>query len=193
MYDTIKLVRVSLKEFRKTLYKNYKKIFPSDERKSYKILKRTYKLGVTKFFEIRNNHFIIGFMITNEVKDNKFVQLDYFAIFKEYQSRGYGSKALSLLKNEFKDYFAIFGEVEALGYGSNEYENKQREKRYKFYIKNNFRPLSFNILFFNVVYTPYVMELTRYIDDNEIIKNALEIYKVIAGNKLIDKNFKVID
>ena len=94
----MELKKVDVKEFQKNLYKEYKKIFPSDERKSLGHIKKLFVRGNLEILEILDEDKIVGFFITNILKNNPYVILDYFAIFPENQSKGYGSKAINLLK-----------------------------------------------------------------------------------------------
>lgn len=60
------------------------------------------------------------------------VLLDYFAIYKEYQNKKYGTKAIEIFKSFFQAYDGVYGEIEKNGLGKNAEENKIREKRIQF-------------------------------------------------------------
>lgn len=90
----IELKSVDIKEFKKNLYSQYMKLFPKNERKPLSFLKECYVRKILTILEIIDDKEIVGFMILNKLPKSKYLQLDYFAIFEQYQSKGYGSKAL---------------------------------------------------------------------------------------------------
>ena len=66
----MELKKVDVKEFQKSLYKEYKKIFPSDERKSLGHIKKFFVRGNLEILEILDEDKIVGFFITNILKNN---------------------------------------------------------------------------------------------------------------------------
>ena len=75
----------------------------------------------------------MGFIITNSLANNPYLQLDYLGIFETEQKKGYGSDAILLLKENSKEFAGIFIEIEKPGWGENEKENLIRQKRAAFY------------------------------------------------------------
>lgn len=84
--DTITLLYIDINEFKESLYLYYIDIFPEDERKSLDLLKSSYNRGYTKIIKIQNNDILVGFMILNQIKNNGYAVLDYFAILPQYLS-----------------------------------------------------------------------------------------------------------
>lgn len=128
----IKIISVDIKEFRKIIYPEYKKMFLRLERKSYSILRKNFNDDILKIYKIEDNNIFIGFMMTNSLRESKYIQLDYFAVLPEFQNKGYGTKALELLKEQSKGYSGIFMEIEKVGLGKDNHENFIREKRKNF-------------------------------------------------------------
>ena len=189
----MELKPLELKQFKKEIYKYYKELFPTEERKPYRILKKSYNKGITIILGIKEIDKFIGFMIINKIKDNQYLQLDYFAIFKEYQSKGYGKKSIKELKEKYNSYNGIFIEIEKLGLGENEEENIQRERRAKFYEQLGFVKLHNDLELYKVIYSPYVLFCTNIReDDKKIINDIFKIYNQILGEKRINKNCKVL-
>lgn len=189
----IELVDVNINEFKKLIYPEYKKLFPRLERKTYSILKKIFSEDILKIYKIEENDDFIGFMMTNSLKSSKYIQLDYFAILPQYQNKGYGTKALKLLKDKFKVYNGIFIEIEKLGLGKNDHENILRKKRKKFYEKIGFCKLNFELDLYKVIYTPYVLYTSSIKeDDNEILEDIFNIYNKILGDKRVNKNCKIL-
>lgn len=119
----MELNKISIEEFKYNIYTEYKKLFPELERKSYNTIKATYEKGITDIFEINVDNDIVGFVIANHLENNPYIQLDYFAIFGKHQNKGYGTKALKILKEIYKEKVGIFIEIE-----KSRFRRKQRRK-----------------------------------------------------------------
>lgn len=190
----MELLEVNITEFNKLVYPEYLRLFPKLERKPYKVLERTIIENIAKALKIVVNNKFVGFFIVNTLKNNSIVQLDYFAILPEYQSKGYGSKAINLLKEKYVNSDGIFIEIEKVGIGENEEENIIREKRSKFYERLGFYKLNFDINMYTVIYSTYLLPNTDKKDilEERIIENIFEIYNAILGEKRVKSNIKVI-
>lgn len=187
------LKEINYKEFKKDVYIRYIELFPQNERKGLWIIRSNMKKGIIKIFKIIEQDKFLGFMIINNIDDNKYVQLDYFAILPEYQSKGYGSKAILELKEKYKNKKAIFIEVEKEGYGKTEEENIIRKKRAKFYERLGFIKTKYDLEFLKVLYSTYVLPINNQeIDQEEMINSIILIYNKIAGKKIVNKYCKVI-
>lgn len=177
----VSLIDVDLKRFKEKIYDKYLKLFPISERKPYKLIEKMVNKGITKIWGITDNNIIVGFMIVNKVKNNTCIHLDYFAIFQEYQSKGYGTKAIKQLVNKYPKHYKIFIEIEKVGEGKNKQENEIREKRAKFYERLGFSKMNFDIYLYGVTYSAYILNYCN--DDLENIKKDIyKIYNEILGN-----------
>lgn len=187
------LKKVDIKEFKKVIYPEYKSIFPEVERKDYADIKKSYNNNITDIIEIIVEEQFVGFFITDSLKDNPYILLDFFAILPKYQNNGYGSEAIKLLKEMYKDYDGIFIEIEKIGNGDNEKENQIRQRRAKFYENLGFHKLGFDIELFTVLFSAYMLPCSKNIFvDEKVIKNILEIYNAILGEEKIKKNCNII-
>ncbi|MBO5478292.1 MAG: GNAT family N-acetyltransferase [Clostridia bacterium] len=189
----MQLVKVNMDEFKIDIYPEYLKLFPEDEQKPYLLIEKSVNNNIMNIFKIVVDNRMVGFIITNTLKENGCVQLDYFAILPEYQSKGYGSKAMELLKEESKEYYGIFIEIEKPGLASSEEENKIRQKRAKFYERLGFIKLKFGLNLFNVIYSTYLLPCSKEnILEEKVIEDIFEIYNAISGEKRIKENCKLI-
>lgn len=189
----LRLTEINFKEFKKEIYPKYVKLFPKNERKSLYYIKKPYLKGITKLVKIVDDDTTVGFLIYNTLPNNKYVQLDYFAIYKQFQNKKYGSKAIKLFKEFFHDYNGIYGEVEKIGLGKNEEENKIREKRIKFWESLGFQLFDFDLELFKVIYSPCILKTKEFeLDEDEVMKSAFEIYNALLGEKNVSKNCKVL-
>ena len=189
----MELININFKEFREDVYQKYIEIFPEEERKTLETIERNYNKNITRFIKIDEENKLIGFFIMNSIENDRYMQLDYFAILPEYQNKGYGTKAIKELKKVVPNYDAIFVEIEKLGYGANKVENKIREKRAKFYDRLEFNKLNvdlkwFNSLFLSIYYLKLNENLTY--DEEEILNNIFEIYYKVHGKKRLTKIVK---
>lgn len=191
----MELINIDYKEFKAEIYQKYIEIFPEEERKTLEAMEKNYNKNITKFIKIDEENELIGFFIMNSIKNNRYMQLDYFAILPEYQNKGYGTKAIKELEKVVQNYDAIFVEIEKLGYGANKEENEIREKRAKFYERLGFHKLDTNLKWFNSLFlSVYYLKLNDNLiyDEEEILNNIFGIYYKVHGKKKVDENCEII-
>lgn len=191
----MELININYEEFKAEIYQKYIEIFPEEERKSLETIEKNYNKNITRFIKIDEEKELIGFCIMNSIENNRYMQLDYFAILPEYQNKGYGTKAIKELEKVVQNYDAIFVEIEKLGYGANTAENEIREKRAKFYERLGFHKLDTNLKWFNSLFlSVYYLKLNDNLiyDEEEILNNIFGIYYKVHGKKKVDENCEII-
>lgn len=175
------------------IYPEYEAMFPEDERKPYEMLESSYNDNITDIIEITVDNQFVGFVLINSVEGNKYAVLDYFAILPRYQNKGYGSKAIKLLKELYKEYEGIFCEVDKAGCGDTDEENMIRERRVKFYENLRFIKLGFDLNLFTVLFSTYILPCSKNeFSDKKVIKSVWKIYVAISGEERVKQNCKVI-
>ena len=189
--EDIELKNIDIDEFKKYIYSYYLDIFPENERKPLKLIKSSYKNQFTNIIKILHKNEMVGFMLLNRVKDKGYVVLDYLAILPQYRNNNFGTKALQILLEQEQENKGIFVEVEKVGLGKDIEENLLREKRKSFYEKVGFKKLNFDLVLFDVIYTPYLFS-NRENDEDTIISEIFNIYESISGKERIRKNCEVI-
>ena len=190
----MELKLIEINEFKKDVYKQYKKLFPKAERKTYKTLEKGYYNRNAVFYKIIEDNNFVGFIITQSVEDKPYILLDYIAILPEYQCNGYGKHAIKELNKIISEkYQGIIIEVEKLGLGKNEKENKIRQRRVDFYKELGAIDLNTDFKLFKIILSLYVLGSGDGIGNNdEIINNLESIYNITLGEKRRSKYCKVI-
>ena len=155
-------------------------------------IKKLYKKEVLKLYKIIDENQFVGFLITTSSKNNKCLKLDFFAILPQYQSKGYGGQVIEKLKEISNNYYGIFIEVEKVGLGKDEEENKIREKRIKFYEKNGFKKLNFEVDVFNVIFSSYILFTNDTIKDEKVLEDVKKLYLAEFGGKKFNKYIEII-
>ncbi len=117
----------------------YEAAFPDDERADFKFLLNG-RYPNYELFAITKENVFLGFIFVTKFKNIAYVV--YFAIKKEFRNCGYGSLALSLLKEKFKDC-AIMLSIEKPA-------SEIQKRRLRFYQKNNFVVTGFELKSNNV-------------------------------------------
>lgn len=188
------LINIGIEEFKKEVYPEYIKIFPKEERKELKTIEQNYDKKITKFIKICENNQFVGFFIINTIKNSQYVQLDYFAILEKYQNKGYGTKAIQLLKKQMEVYDGIFVEIEKLALGKDKQDNLLRERRAKFYENLGFEKLNSELKWFEtLILSIYVLPISTHKDnENEILKDMFQIYISVHGKEKVERDCKVI-
>ncbi len=190
----IKLEEVDYKFFKDNIYEYYVELFPEDERQPLKLLEKLFQENILKFMTIMKDNISVGFIIYVTIKDNPYVWLDYFAIYKQFQNKSLGSNAIKRLKKYFNDKSGIYGEIEKIGKGNTEEENNTRLKRAKFWESLGFEFLDYDLDLYDVLYTPCVLKLdnSKY-SDKEILEYGFSIYKQVQGEENLKKHCFVIE
>lgn len=187
----LELKKANVKEFKKNLYSQYMKLFPKNERKPLSMLKECYVKKILTILEIIDNNQIVGFMMLNKLPKSKYLQLDYFAIFPEFQSKGYGSKALKKLQEISEKYNGIY--IEAEKPDKIDEENNIKNKRIKFYERLGCYKLNLSLELYNVIYTILILPTSdKRENDDKIMKDIFDIYNKVSGKKSIKKYCKII-
>lgn len=125
------------------IYTEMEKQFPDTELKTKASLKKIFSLNEYKFFNIINeDNNICGYFTLLELPNNTAL-IDYFAINKEFHSKGYGTKTFVNIKQKL-NYRGYYLEVEK--------ENPQdinTIRRVKFYKNLGAQILDINYLYPN--------------------------------------------
>lgn len=193
--NRINLKEIDDKEFKRDVYKYYVELFAEDERQPLELLKKLFEEGNLKFVKIMDNEVNVGFLIYVNTQNNPYVWLDYFAVYKEFQSKKYGTDAIKQFKNFFSNYDGIYGEIEKLGLGQNEEENRIREKRFKFWSNLGFELLNIDVYLYEVVYSSCVLKLKENVktSNREILDYGFKLYETVMGKESVEKNCFILD
>ena len=188
----IDLQYVDINIFEKNIYQYYLENFPKEEeRKTLEEFENAYNNGYVKFIQILNNSQLIGFMILN-IKDNGYMILDYLAILPQYRNKGYGTEAVKRLIKLSSKNKGIIIECEKISKKRDYKENTLKIKREKFYEKLGFKKMNFDLLLWNILYTPYVFS-NDYINEDLVASEMLAIYKLIYGKELVNQNCRILN
>lgn len=182
----IEISEIDIKEFENTIYERYTKLFLDEEQREWSKITNTYNQGLEKFYKIVLDNSIIGFFMLEKNKKDYPYYLDYFAIFEEYQNKGYGTKAIKKLLLEIIGNNGLCIEIE-----KEDNDEPITIKRAKFYKKLGFKRIDSEYLLYSVLYTPYVY---NYNCEKETIdKIMFDYYKMNCGEDEMKINCKIVN
>lgn len=121
--------------------------FPPEEYLAPNKLIEMSKEDCFDFYYIEDDNKFIGFVVVQTYKN--LCYLFFLAITKEYRSKGYGGKALKLVKETYPNKIQIV-DFEMLDVNSSNYN--QRIKRREFYLKNGYQETGFFLSYLGVDY-----------------------------------------
>jgi len=182
----VDVIEITIDEFKDAIYNKYVVLFPKEEQREWNKIEKTCKRGIEKMYKIVLDEKTIGFFMLEKINDFPFY-LDYFAIYNEYQNKGYGTQAIERLITKYVNNAGIIGEIEK--------ESKQdinTIKRYKFYEKLGFNKIESEYLLYGVLYTPIAYASHKKYSKDEYDKIFFEYYTVNCGNDAVKKNCKII-
>ncbi len=181
------IIEIDIKEFEEKIYNEYINLFPDEEQREWDKIQISYQRGIEKFYKIVENDMIIGFFMLEKLEENYPYYLDYFGIFKQFQNKGYGTKAIKMLLSKIIGNEELYIEIEK----ENE-ENKVTIKRAEFYKKLNFKRVESEYLLYNVLYTPYIYTQNGEVNKEKVDEIMFNYYIMNCGNEEIQKNCKIV-
>jgi len=181
----IELFEIDIKEFENMIYERYTKLFPEEEQREWSKIRDIYNKGLEKFYKIVLDNLIIGFFMLEKNKKDYPYYLDYFAIFEEYQNKGYGTKAIKKLLIEIIDNKGLCIEIE-----KEDDDEPMTMKRAEFYKKLGFKRIDSEYLLYSVLYTPYVYNYTC--DKETVDKIMFDYYTINCGENEVEINCKIV-
>lgn len=185
--EKMNIIEITIEEFKEKIYKEYIELFPQEEQRQWEKIKESYEKGIEKFYKIVNDDNIIGFIMLEKLTEKYPYYMDYFAIFKKYQGKGFGTKAIKLLLNNVIKDNGLYIEIE-----KEDMNEISTIKRAKFYRELSFQEVDSEYLLYNVYYTPYVYSKNLKLDKTEIDKIMFDYYIANCGKKEVEKNCSLI-
>ena len=140
----MRLAPASETDYLNTLFQLYDQAFPIEERMSHQVLIDMAAQNKCDILAIMDDQQFIGLSICFQQKDIAF--LAYFAIEPSLRGQGYGSQALSLIKQR---YPRLLLEIETT-YLPDSMNQQQRLIRKKFYRRNQLIPTNYTVSCFGV-------------------------------------------
>lgn len=161
----VDVIEITIEEFiDNNIYNEYIKLFPEEEQREWRKIEDTYKKGIEKFYKITLENQTIGFFMLEKLNNDYPFYLDYFAIFNEFQSKGYGTKAIQKLLDKIIIDNGLIAEIE-----KEDIKNPDTIRRFEFYKKLGFKKVESEYLLYNVIYKPII-----YFDTNKYNKEMID-------------------
>ena len=183
----LEIIEIKIEEFENEIYKEYTKLFPEEEQRDWKNIKITYEKGIEKFYKITLDNKTIGFFMLEKAGIDYPYYIDYFAIFKEYQNKGYGTEAIKRLLEKICINEELVIEIE-----KEEEEKPLTIKRANFYKKLGFKKVDSEYLLYKVLYTPYIYTNKSNVDKDKIDEIMFKYYTANSGENAVKNNCKII-
>lgn len=182
----IDVIEITISEFEENIYNKYIKLFPKDEQRHWGKIEKTYSKGIEKFYKIILNNITIGFFMLEKLRDDYPFYLDYFAIFDEFQNKGYGTNAIQILMNKIIHNNGLIAEIE-----KESVDNPITIKRFEFYKRLGFNKIGSEYLLYDVLYTP-IININKNIEKENMDIIFFDYYKTNCGKNAIKTKCKIV-
>ena len=183
----IDVIEITIEEFKNNIYNKYIKLFPKEEQRNWKKIETTINKGIEKLYKITYENITIGFFMLEKINDESPFYMDYFAIYKKFQNKGYGTKAIKVLLSKIVTNKGLIAEIEK------ECKNNPTTiKRFEFYKRLGFKKIESEYLLYNVYYNPIVYGKFENIDKEKYDKIFFDYYLINCGENEVKKNCKII-
>ena len=179
--------KINIEEFENKIYDRYIQLFSKEEQRDWKTIKVAYQNGIEEFYGIYDENSLIGFFMIERINDYPYY-LDYFAIFNEYQSKGYGSLSIKKLLEDVIKEDGLIGEVEKVTE-----TDPITVRRWKFYEKLGFKKFDdveflYTVLFDLIIY-PYNYNITGL----RVAEILYDYYKINIGEEETKRICKIVN
>ena len=178
--------------------------FPSDELKPFSMIEKLWNNrcyfgygfyetdGNNETTEIKSSEPVLrayAFLVADD--STNMLLLDYFAVCEESREKGYGSYALSLLKENCMDFGGILFEVEDDTCTEDEEEKVIRRRRIAFYEKCGVIMTDTKSHVFGVDYKLMVMPLADKDSVRQIDEKLTSMYKLMLPKSVFESVFRL--
>jgi len=137
----LKKVVIEDKAEDKRIHDLYEEAFPPDERLTYWILQRRVKQERAEQWNIYSEEDQwVGWIYVIKIKDRDYIYIFYFAIDANLRGKGYGTKALKVVLEQYKDYRIILCLED---WREDTPDKEKRIKRHNFYLHCGFHDLPY--------------------------------------------------
>lgn len=181
----IDIIEITINEFKKNIYDKYIKLFPEEEQRDWKNIEKNHKKNIEKFYKIQLENITIGFFMLEKLSNDYPVYIDYFAIFNEFQNKGYGTKSIQVLINKIVGTNGLIAEIE-----KESIENPITIRRVEFYKRLGFNKTGSEYLLYDVLYSPITN--INCIDKEKMDSIFFDYYKVNGGENAVKAKCKII-
>lgn len=183
----LEVKQITIEEFEEKIYDKYTDLFPQEEQRDWNKIRESYYDNFEKFYAIYVNNEIIGFFMLEKL-DNCPYYLDYFAIFKKYQSKGYGSESVKKLLSDIVKEDGIIGEIEKV-----DDTDPITVKRWKFYEKLGFNKFDDVCFLFNIVFNIIIYPKDYDFTGKKAAEVLMDYYKINIGEVETKKVCRIIE
>ncbi len=183
----LEFMQIKIEEFENEIYDKYITLFPEDEQRDWDKIKSSYEKEQEKFYKIMFENKIVGFFMLEKCSDAHPYYIDYFAIFKEYQNKGFGTETIKKMLQEIANEDGLCIEIEKA-----DENNTNTLRRAKFYENLGFEKIDSEYVLYDVCYVPYVYMPQKIISKENVDKIMFDYYLMNCGEKEVKERCKII-
>lgn len=167
--------------------------FPDNELKPFSMIEKLMDSGCYEccgFYEKESGELCAyAFMLADS--DTNMLLLDYFAVCEEVRGKGYGSAALSLLKEDYIKWGGMIFEVEDDDTADTDEEKQIRQRRIAFYERNGVVMMKQRSHAFGVDFKLMVMNLRNITTDGNIGYFIENMYRKMLPENIFREQFRL--
>ena len=179
--------KISIEEFENKIKDKYEDLFAKEEQRDWNKIRKAYHDNFEQFYAIYNDNTMIGFFMLEKLENCPYY-LDYFAIFKEYQSKGYGSESIRKLLSDIVKEDGLIGEIEKV-----DDSDPITIKRWKFYEKLGFKKFDDVRFLFNIIFNIIIYSDNSSITGKKAAEVLMDYYKINIGIEETKKICSIIE
>ena len=185
--------KVSLATARE-IYETYmKKDFPPEEIKPFPVIEKMWEKKSYFVYVFYENMSPCAYAFLLADNKERVLLLDYFAVLEQRRGEGYGSYALSLLRETCADWNALLIEVENDEMADIDEETRtMRKRRISFYTEAGCLMTDVRSRLWDVNYRIMVMPLSDRYAGERIEEKLVSLYRGMYNEKKLKENFALL-
>lgn len=167
--------------------------FPPNELKPFSMIETMINNGCYQCcgFYKKEDDSLCAYAFMMADRETNMLLLDYFAVCEEVREKGYGGRALELLKADYTDWDGMLFEVEDDDAAGTEEERMLRRRRISFYERNGVVMTKQRSRAFGVDFRLMVMNLGKTADENNIGYFISGLYRKMLPEQIYREQFRL--
>ncbi len=180
----LEMKRLELDELVKVYEERLILDFPPEELKPLSVLTSLMQRGLYLCYGLFDEGEMVAYAFFMRVEGYRDILIDYLAVSAKSRGKGYGSRFLTLMKEELMEFDSIIFEVESGKSANTSEEVEICQKRLEFYKKNGLQDTSLRVSLFGIDMKLLYLPL-RNAPSDQGIKDVLDfIYDEFFGVEL---------
>lgn len=187
----MEIKKLSIDMLRLICSKQMRLDFPADEIKPFSMIEQLYHKGVYSGYGFYENDTLLAYAFFCNTNDRKYILLDYLAVLQKHRSGGYGSRFLSMLREQLSDYNCLLLEVDDDNFAKTDAEQALRRRRIGFYLRNGVEKSPVRSVVYGCHFKIMYIPLAKPAGKQDVYDALASLYRTLFTPKQFMQNAEI--